>query len=829
VNPSSFRGSSSQRREFGCRHLEIPITAQTKAIRATSYKQEADISLAERGALMRYWAAALACLALITGSASAHGLLVPADKSVPPLAMLDHQVRIAIEDQAAVTRVEQSFRNHTDRPLEATYLFPVPRGASVRKFTMWVDGREVPGEMVEADKARQIYTDIVRRALDPGLLEYVGNDLLRVRVFPVPARGDVKMALSYTALLPREGSIVEYDYPLKAGGATLRTLAKFSIDATLKSQHAIQSIYSPTHAISVTRSGDKEATVHFERDQGPLDKTFQLFYSVGDHDVGMTLLTQRPDSGDKGTFMLLISPREELSRNTTVPRDMVLVLDTSGSMRGAKIDQAKRALKYCLSNLGSKDRFGLMNFATTVNKFADGLVDNSREQVERALHWVGELEASGGTAIQDALNAALDMRTSDASRTFTIVFFTDGQPTVGETSPESILKNVAARNTANTRIFTFGVGDDVNATMLDQLAEQSRAVSTYVRPAEDIEVKTSSLYTKISRPVLTGLKLSAGSKAGFTEIYPPQLPDLFHGSQLILLGRYSGQGPTTLTLTGMVGNEKKEFTYEINLADKTNDDRSFVEQLWARRKVGYLLDQIRGNGEKKELVDEVVSLAKKYGITTPYTSYLIVPDSPIPMARGAGMGARGGSGFGAASYARNVANLPGGVQAVRERLIFTEADESPAAEPALRKGMAEAKKQKEAFDRARELLGRHDKDGVQTGKLGVDLSLATNDLKNQTQLRRTAQQQAAGQTCLEIDGVWIDDKFDAKMPSLTIKAMSDAYFRLLERQPQLREVFQLGNEIVWVTPSGTALVIEEKKGQDQLANAEIDRLFTVKK
>src|SRR5206468_1949497 len=208
---------------------------------------------------------------------------------------------------------------------------------------------------------------------------------------------------------------------------------------------------------------------------------------------------------------------------------------------------------------------------------------------------------------------------------------TDGQPTVGETNPDKILKHVIGRNTANTRIFTFGVGDDVNAALLDQLAEQTRAVSTYVRPAEDIEVKASSLYAKVSQPVLTNLKLAVGDNVRLAEVYPPQLPDLFQGSQLVILGRYSGQGPTTIKLTGQVGAEPREFVYEINLAAKGGEEREFVEHLWARRKVGYLLDQIRANGETKELLDEVTALAKKYGIATPYTSYLIVPDGVSPV------------------------------------------------------------------------------------------------------------------------------------------------------------------------------------------------------
>jgi Ca-activated chloride channel homolog len=808
-----------------------------------------------------------------SGSARAHGLLIPEEKSVPPLAMVNHRVTIALEDQVAVTRVEQTFRNHTDRQLEATYIFPVPRGASVNKFTMWVGGKEVSGEMVEAAKARHIYEDIVRRTQDPGLLEYMGNNLLRMRVFPIAPKSDQKVAVRYTAVATRDAGVVEYVYPLKTDGRATATLEDFAITATIKSQHPVLNVYSPTHAISTQRAGDREVVVKFERNQGLLDKDFQLFYATGDKDVGFTALTHRPVSTEKGYFIFLIAPRVELPKEQTVPRDMVLVLDTSGSMRGPKMDQARRALKYCLDNLADSDRFALLNFATTVNRYRDGLVGAGKEQVEQAKKWVDGLEATGGTAINDALASALELRASDAGRTFTVIFFTDGQPTIGETSPEKILANVTAKNTASTRIFTFGVGDDVNATLLDQLAEQTRAVSTYVRPAEDIEAKVSSLYAKISHPVLANLKLTAASGVRFEDVYPPQLPDLFHGGQVVVLGRYTGQGPAAVTLNGTVGKEPHEFVYELSFPQKTGEEKGFVEHLWARRKVGYLLDQIRANGEKKELVEETVALAKKYGIATPYTSYLIVPDAPVPVVRGhfdaggpGGYGMAGGGlggGFGGRQgmagmmrssapareapqkvmeIARAAKGGIDGLAGTRDKQLEQErlhagAGGQPLAAPPSSAGagafylraLQEAGDKKRTYDEARKELARRNIEGVQAGKLGVDLSVDANALRNQVRLTQTAVRQVNGRTCLELGGIWIDEGFEAKTPAVEVKAMSAAYFRILERHPEVKEVFRLGNHLVWVAPSGTALVIDTGSGKETLTDAEIDRLFAAKK
>src|SRR5947209_13176645 len=344
---------------------------------------------------MRRSLAVLMLVLVGAGTARAHGILIPTEKKVPPLAMLNHHVTIAIDDQVAVTRVEQTFRNHTSRALEATYVFPVPKGASVRRFSMWVDGKEVPGELVEADKARQIYTSIVQRTLDPGLLEYMGNNLLRLRVFPVPARGDQKIALSYTSVAQAENGLIEYVYPLKTDGKAAATLEKFAIKVDLRSQHTLTNIYSPSHAVTMTRPGDRRAVITFEKDAALLDRDFQLYYQAGGKDVGLTALAHRPMSGN-GYFLLLLAPRAELSKSQQVPRDMVFVLDTSGSMRGKRMTQARSGLKYCLNNLGENDRFALLNFATTVNKYAEDLLPATRANLEQARKWVEDLEATGG-------------------------------------------------------------------------------------------------------------------------------------------------------------------------------------------------------------------------------------------------------------------------------------------------------------------------------------------------------------------------------------------------------------------------------------------------
>ena len=774
----------------------------------------------------------------------ARGILIPEDKRIAPLILVKQIVDFKIEDQIAETMVEQVFYNHSDRPLEATYIFPVPKGASVNKFTMWVDGKETKGELLEADKAREIYTSIVRRIQDPGLLEYMENNLLRMRVFPVPARGNQRVSVSYTSVVPKEGDLMEFVFPLKGEMRSNQVAQEFSLSGTIKSQHGIANTYSPTHDINTQRKSDKEVSLSLNKAGLMGDKDFQLFYSFSDKAVGMSMLTHRPIASEEGYFSLMINPSMKGNKAKPMPRDFVFVMDTSGSMRGPKMDQAKKALKYCINSLGENDRFSMLNFATSISLFRDEFVPANEEFKNIGRKWIEGLDSTGGTAIRDALLAALEIRGNDASRPFVIVFFTDGMPTIGETNPEKITRDVLAKIKPNTRIFTFGVGDDVNATMLDMLAEKTKAATTYVRPAEDIEIKSSAMVSKISNPVLVNLSLTFSPDIQVLDIYPTSLPDIFEGSQLMVFGKYKGKGGSAIKLRGDLANEKKEFVYEYNFPEKTSDSKSFVEQLWARRKVGFLLDQIRANGEKGELVDEVTKLAKKYGITTPYTSYLVVPDHvsypihrpvpgyptpklPVPfglLPSSGGDGNRKVLEFARENQSRPGQLAEGRATAAEKAFEFAGIAGAPGAEQ-LKKAMDA----KGDLDRAKDALRRRDQNAVQGGKMGVDLSVQNQNFRDQITVSETAIKQISGRSMIEVGGVWIDEGFQKSMPTMVIQAQSDAYFRLLEKQPQLRKLFGLGNYLIWVTPGNTALVIDTQEGKNTISDKEIEQMFAPNK
>ncbi len=803
--------------------------------------------------------------------AMANGLLIPSEPDLPALAMLNHHVNVTLEDQIAITSVEQTFRNHTDRELEATYVFPIPEGANVNEFSLWVDGKKVSGELVTADDAKSMYTKIVRQTKNPALLDHMGSGMLRLKIFPIKPNADQKISLRFTSIATKEHDLVEYTYPIKSDRAAASTMEEFRVKVELKSKQALSNIYSPTHEISVVQDNDSTATISFEQSQANLDRDFKLFYTETGKDIGLNALDYRPISSEEGYMMFLVSPRAELASDQRVPRDIVFVMDTSGSMRNDdKLKQAQQALCQCLDGLAEDDRFAVICFGSTVNRYRDQLVSASAEHVENGKKWINGRNASGGTAIHAAMMSALSMRGESDDRMYTVAFFTDGQPTIGQTNTDEILKDMQRKNSASTRIFSFGLGNDLNAAFLDQIAEQTRAISSYVRPRQAIKDKVASFFKKIHHPVLANLSLETSDGVQLAEVYPPQLPDLFHGDQLVVLARYNGEGSEKVVLNGQVGPQKMKFEYEVDFTAKSVE-RPFVEELWARRKVGYLLDQIRLNGEKKELVDEVVLLAKRYGITTPYTSYLIMPDAPLRLAakgQGSGRGGRGGGGgFGArlnrfsapsALEGKNnkqrklteFAQQQAG-QLARSRNSFQdraldpfESDESSLApgtdtsgshskqgSSALagqREALAKAKRAKKTWDKALYNYRNGKADDNRVMSQGIDLSTCTNKLKCETQIQATAIRNVASRNCMELGGVWIDEKFTSQTETVTIRAQSDAYFRILELHPQMKDVFQLGNHIVWIAPNGSALVIDTTDGDEKLSDDDISRLFASK-
>lgn len=603
---------------------------------------------------------------LAASAALADGLIVIIDPPPPvdvvrpihpvfaPLHIRKHLVEVKIDDQVAVTSVDQVFYNPSQQRLEGTYIFPLPEGGQIDQFTMDINGQQVKAELLDATKARSIYEEIVRKTRDPALMEYAGRGLFKVRVFPIEPLSEKRITLKYTQVLKSDNGLISYTYPLNTEKFSPEPIPQVAIKCEVTTKQALKSIHSPSHQVEIKRHGEHSATIGFEaRDVRP-DTDFQLLFAPlrekGDIAVnllsfagpeGMARAGQMPGGG--GYFMLLASPGALAEKAKVSAKDVVFVVDTSGSMSGEKIKQAQKALLYCVNSLNTGDRFEVIRFATEAEPLFKALLPVNDTNRATARAFIDTFSASGGTAIDDALKAAAEAILSkgakdadDTSRPRYIIFLTDGQPTIGERDEDAITNHLTKLVGDKTvRVFCFGVGNDINTHLLDKITQQTRASSQYVLPSEDIEVKVSNFYARINQPVLTGLTLSFGDKIRTSKTYPAALPDLFVGDQLVLFGQYTGSGPTTVTLEGFVNGEKKKFVSEATFTDKSAE-YGFIPRLWATRRIGYLLEEIRLHGETKELRDETVELARKYGIVTPYTSYLIIEDEQqrnIPAAQ----------------------------------------------------------------------------------------------------------------------------------------------------------------------------------------------------
>ena len=696
---------------------------------------------------------------LLPATGFAQGRIIPYPIGRPvriaPLSVESMFVDVEIDRQVATTTIEQVFHNEANGVLEGMYLFPIPEKASISSFSMWMNGEEVEGEVVEAKKARQIYEDIVRRMRDPGLLEYLGHDLFRARVFPIPAKGDVKIKITYEEILAYGAGLVEYRHPLKVDCNRVKPVGQVSMAVDIRSDVPVKSVYSPTHDVDVDIRG-REASCGFELNNAVLDRDFVMYYTVSEDDVGLNLLTHRRDGGD-GYFMMLVSPGRLGDKGKVAAKDVVFVLDKSGSMKGGKIEQAKGALSYCVENLNASDRFNIVLFSTNVATYSDRLVTASRSEKRRAAEYIDKITARGGTDINSALLAALESLESDRPRM--VIFLTDGRPTVGEANIETILANLRDRNDA-VRIFPFGVGYDVNTMLLDQLSADHRGSVDYVKPEEDIELKVSRFYDKVSNPVLSDVELNVGG-VELLDVYPRQLPDIFDGSQLVVLGRYRGTGERSVKLTGKVSGREKEFDYEGSF-ERRSDDFAFIPRIWANRKIAYLLSEIKLHGAEKELVDEVIELSLEHGIITPYTSYLIMEE-----------GTEGDRRLLSRAVPEQLldAPQPGRAPAV-DAFALTVSDEARVAEkPAWGEG---------AVGLSRDLAAERKSSNVAA--------------KGEEGLVRYAGEKRF----VRRGDAWVDEEFSDDMDVTEIEFLSDEYFELLSNHPDIKHILALGENVTFV-------------------------------
>ncbi len=767
---------------------------------------------------------ALVCSAFVVSApeAGANGILVaarpggrrPVPTIRPPrpmptprpqqlVTMKGHSVKALIRDQIAEVTIEQVFHNNSAQQLEGTYLFPLPRGATVSQFSMTMFGKMIRGEVIEAEQAREIYRSIVSRKRDPGLLEYMGSGLFRARVFPIMPHKDLTIRITYQQVVPEDDGTLEFRYPLATdrlnGGTPVSSVV---VDVKVESRDEIKAVFSPTHSVEITRDGEHKASASMERKGQRQPNDFLLYVGRSGGAVGLSVQSHQPVASE-GTFMAVITPRTRVATDQRQPKDVVYVLDTSGSMEEAgKMAQAQKALVHGLRTLGSGDRFGVVGFASAVRPFRDQLLDANKETIGAAVKWVRELSPRGGTNISEALKSALAMR-ADKDRLFLVVFLTDGKPTMGEKNADLLVKGIEGK-TNGARIFTFGVGYDLDVNLLDRIAEVSGGARDYVMPEEDIEIVTSRFFRKVSSPVLQDVTVEFGD--GVYDVYPRKLPALFAGSQVVVFGRYRSAGDRVLRLKGTLAGKAVVHEYETTFKKGdggVSGSADYLPRLWAHRKIGYLLDEIRLHGQTKETVDEVIKLATKHAIVTPYTAGLVVEESELQgrnlrdvvagarrradrssSGRGGGMPSAGAplaEGFFRLGGRRPRA--PGGASQPGD-LAVPPSTPTPSMDPNSDAGKKAKAEDSEALKRMKEGLDADDKAPGEKDSVLDQLRARFKTVAARTFVRGS-------------DERWVENGFKLKTETKKVEAYSEAWFKLLGKSDKLAKILALGERLVF--------------------------------
>ena len=705
------------------------------------------------------------------------GLVRPAAWQVARVAT---SIRATVEGRVARIEVEEQFRNDGLSMAEGTYHYPLAGEAVFQSLSLWMGETEMRGELMDAAKARGIYEEIVRQRRDPALVTLAGHQLLRAQVFPIQPGETRKVVLRFTQVLERQGDALRWRYAL---GPEERGSARPDIRVTLRDPARFGRPFSPTHALQVSGTDDRTVTVS-DAARGDVE----LFLPLQSTAPGLSLVTHAP-GGEDGYFLLYVTP-PDLSETQRIGRDMTLIVDVSGSMSGPKLVQAKAALHQVLGTLTPRDRVRLISFASGVRAFRDGFTVADAAAIDAARAWTSALVADGGTNIEGALQEALRTVRDDDARGDNLrmlVFLTDGVPSVGQTQPER-LAALAAQQAATTRVFTIGIGTDVNTYLLERMAQDGRGAADFVPPDGSVEQTVGSLARKLRAPALVDLQV-VSSPARIVSLEPMRLPDLFAGQEMVALGRYQGSGSGPLVIEGRRDGQRVRVSTTVEFAAR-DDDHEYVSTLWAARRIGALTRTMRLEGSTPARIEEIRALALRHGIVTEYTAYLV--QEPVIMSAQtlAGGNLRRGGPGGTALAAPSIAAAPPasaqtGVGAFQ--VAQTSADYASA------NSASEARKFSErAQARSESAMSNATRERVIGGRRFAPHGSGWSDVNQRVQR------------------------------IVTVEAFSPAYFAVLKAMPELRDAIALGDDVL---VAGTRVSVRiHRTGQTTMAGSDLMQL-----
>jgi Ca-activated chloride channel family protein len=698
-------------------------------------------------------------------------------------------VHVSLDGNVLHYEVDERFVNRGAGLGEADYVFPLPDGAAFQDLQLSVNGELVTGETMDAGRAREIYESIVRMRRDPALVEWMGHGLLRARIFPLNPGEEKRVVVRFQSVAQREGDAVRVDYfrgaPTDvATGPEIRQQSdegSSSFTLTYPDNPRFGTAYSPTNELDAHSSnGARDVSVHGDaRDVTVLVPVRRATAAA------ISVLPYAP--GNENGFALITVTPPAVSQRETTPRDVTLVLDVSGSMQGHKIEQARAAARQLLGTLRPADRFRLIDFSSDVRTFKDDFVNASADNVREASRYIDDLRAEGGTNIEGALREVARSHVAEG-RLPLVLFITDGEPTIGDANPDhlaAIARDASGHGSADAgrRIFTFGLGSDVNVSLLEQLAMDGRGTAQFVRPNESVERMVGIVADRLVDPVLTDVRVHVeGDGVRLSSMLPSQPSDMFADRDLVLVARYTGHGAARVVVDGTRRGKSVEWTTAVQLPERDRSD-AFVARLWATQRVGFLTAQRHKDGPSTEVDDEIRTLGERYGIPTELTSYLVREPAFVSNQLG---------------VRRGMATSVNGV---------------PAAAPASA-GMAPSRDLR--FESARTAAVQR-----QTTNVAAVDSM-TVAMKTASGVAIEPSKNIGGHAMTLRDSVWTDAAYHQSMHLVVIKPYSAAYFSVLERLPELRAVFTLGDRLI-VAGHGRAIELSDR-GVSEIGAADLAKL-----
>ena len=566
---------------------------------------------------------------VLTPPSFAAGLLQPRDGSTPPLQIRSHEVRVVINNGFAVTEVDQVFHNPHDRDLDATYTFPLPAEASLSELSMWIDGDEVMGEVVEKERAREVFRQERAAGRETALAEKRDYLAFDVFVSPVPAGSDVRVRLVYLQPLEIEAGVGRYVYPLEEGGIDgearrfwdiePQVQGRFAFDCSVRSSYPLQGVRVKGYEdlANVAQVSPDTWSVWINNDQGgaaSLSSDIVVYYMLApDLPARVDLLTYRADDGP-GTFLVAITPGVDL-QPITEGVDWSIVLDTSGSMSD-HIGVAAEGIARAIDRMRPEDRFRVITFSDRAHLLRDW-TPVTPDSVREAGRDIGRAKAQGSTNMHAGFLSGL--RGLEPDRTAAMLLVSDGGANVGPTEHSDFLDLM---EDIDVRVFTFVMGQGANVPLLERLAKESNGFSMGISNQDDLYGRILQAQGKLAREAMHGVEVRLDGVL-VSELAPERLTSAYFGEQIVLFGRYEQPGEAQLTLQARISGQPRQWTTRIELPER-DETYPEIERLWALARTRDLQEQIADGGKKKRLRADIVDLGTTFSLVTDYTSMIVV-------------------------------------------------------------------------------------------------------------------------------------------------------------------------------------------------------------